>query len=60
MLKRSDSGLFATRTGQSSEKNLRANSEELLRLMGLAFEKKIYYQVCHMGHIATELAMKAV
>lgn len=60
MLKRSDTGRFSTRTGQANTRNLRANSEELLNLMSLAFEKKMYYQVCHMGHIATELAMKAV
>ncbi|MBV2168840.1 MAG: HEPN domain-containing protein [Bdellovibrio sp.] len=59
MLKRSDTGLFG-KTGFSDASRLKENSDELLILMRVAYSRRIFYQVLHMGHMATELAMKAV
>jgi HEPN domain-containing protein len=60
MLTRSDNGLRARRTESSAPNTLKANAEELLILMKVAFSRSLYYQVDHMGHMAAELVFKAV
>lgn len=60
MLIRCDNGLPAKRTEFSDPTMLRINAEELLILMKVAFSRRLYYQVSHLGHMATELALKAV
>lgn len=61
MLKRSDTGKIASAAeiGYSDPKTLKENAEDFLVLLNVSFSRRLYYQVNHMGHIATELAMKA-
>lgn len=46
-------------TDTSVPLDLEANAQDYLVLMKVAFSRKLYAQVAHMGHLATELAFKA-
>lgn len=46
-------------TASSDPGELRLNADDYLALMRVAFNRRMYAQVAHMGHIAAELAVKA-